>query len=227
MFSMSDGSTPIEPAPAATVLVTRETNTGLEVLLLKRHRDLAFMPGAWVFPGGKVDEGDAGSSDLERARSAAVREVYEEAGIHVVADRLLTFSHWLTPEGVSRRFSTWFFVATLTSESPVTVCGSEIVDHQWITPADALAQHREGGLAMPPPTYVSLWELARHSSLGELYGSLADSQPAKFFPKVIPLQNDLCFLYAGDAGYTTGEPTLPGSRHRTMMVGGILDYQRE
>lgn len=227
MFSMSEGPTAIEPAPAATVLVTRERDAGLEVLLLKRHRDLAFMPGAWVFPGGKVDEDDAGSTDLERARSAAVREVHEEAGIHVVADRLLTFSHWLTPEGVSRRFSTWFFVATLTSESPVTVCGSEIVDYQWITPAHALSQHRAGELAMPPPTYVSLWELARHSSLGKLCDSVAGSEPAQFFPKVIPLQSDLCFLYAGDVGYTTGEPSLPGSRHRTMMVGGILDYKRD
>ncbi len=227
MLPMTDGKTIVEPLPAATVLVLQEGDVDPQVLLLKRHQNLAFMPGAWVFPGGKVDADDAGDDDLERARSAAVREVHEEAGICVVADELLTFSHWLTPEGVNRRFSTWFFVAIVTGDCPVSVCGSEITDSQWITPRAALAQHREGKLAMPPPTYVSLCELARHQSLNELCSHTEARLPPQFFPKVIPAESGLCFLYEGDAGYLTSDPALPGARHRTMMVDGILDYCRD
>ncbi len=227
MFSMTEGKPPVEPLPAATVLVIRDSDAGPLVLLLKRHHELAFMPGAWVFPGGKVDADDAGNNDEERARSAAVREVHEEAGIRIASNQLLTFSHWLTPEGVNRRFSTFFFVAAVTGEPTVTVCGSEIVDHQWIAPEAALAQHLKGQLPMPPPTYVSLCELACHRSLRELWGNVAARVPPRFFPKVIPQQGNLCFLYEGDAGYVTGDPSALDLRHRTMMVDGILDYQRD
>ena len=42
--------------PAATVAPLRDGAHGLEVLLLQRSPALVFAPGAWVFPGGRVDE---------------------------------------------------------------------------------------------------------------------------------------------------------------------------
>ena len=53
--------TPDEPAvawPAATVVMMREGRAGPEVLLLRRNRATGFVPGAWVFPGGRVDAAD-------------------------------------------------------------------------------------------------------------------------------------------------------------------------
>ena len=44
--------------PAATVVLTREGVGGPEVLLLRRNRATGFVPGAWVFPGGRVDAAD-------------------------------------------------------------------------------------------------------------------------------------------------------------------------
>ena len=66
--------------PSATIVVVRDASEGLEVLLLKRNPDLAHMPGAWVFPGGKVDDSDTGETIEERARVAAARELMEEGG---------------------------------------------------------------------------------------------------------------------------------------------------
>ena len=82
---------------AATVLIIRDSNTGPEVLLLQRHPDARNMGGAWMFPGGKVDPDDEGDSELTRARTAAVREIEEEASIAVDPASLVDFSHWLTP----------------------------------------------------------------------------------------------------------------------------------
>ena len=45
-------------APAATVVLIRDGEQGLEVLLARRSSQLAFHGGAWVFPGGLVDRGD-------------------------------------------------------------------------------------------------------------------------------------------------------------------------
>ena len=43
------------PRPAATAVLVRDGTEAPEILLLKRHRSAGFVPGAWVFPGGRVD----------------------------------------------------------------------------------------------------------------------------------------------------------------------------
>ncbi len=84
-----------EPAPtrpAATVLLLRDTPAGLKVLMTRRSLTASFAPGAFVFPGGGIDEADAQYSDCKRVRasqsarqvtdaSAAIRETFEELGV--------------------------------------------------------------------------------------------------------------------------------------------------
>ena len=48
----------VAPLPAATVTLVRDAPRGLEVLMLQRSPNLAFMPGAHVFPGGALDAAD-------------------------------------------------------------------------------------------------------------------------------------------------------------------------
>jgi recombination protein RecT len=84
-----------EPAPllpAATVLLLRDTPDGLQVLMTRRSASASFAPGAYVFPGGRIEEADAVAqavatrrptqSDLQLTQSvAAVRECFEELGV--------------------------------------------------------------------------------------------------------------------------------------------------
>ncbi len=95
---------PVAPRPAATVVLLRPGPAGLEVLLTHRPATMAFAPDVHVFPGGRVDAGDADPSlaprsvrsaveaadalggDLEpepalAAHVAAIRELFEEAGV--------------------------------------------------------------------------------------------------------------------------------------------------
>lgn len=88
--------------PATTILLLRDADTpsGMEVFMLQRHRRSGFLPNAWVFPGGRVDPGDAlhehprvrggdgalAAMGLERPVGvpflvAGVRETFEESGI--------------------------------------------------------------------------------------------------------------------------------------------------
>lgn len=46
------------PKDAATLLVLDRSASGVRVLMGRRRDDLAFNPGAYVFPGGRVDAGD-------------------------------------------------------------------------------------------------------------------------------------------------------------------------
>ena len=66
---------------ASTVLLLRPSALGPEVLLLKRNSDARNMADVWMFPGGKVDEDDYGTSEFERVKAAAVRELEEEADV--------------------------------------------------------------------------------------------------------------------------------------------------
>ena len=69
--------------PASTVVLLRDTEGGLETLMLKRNKALMFAGGLWVFPGGAIDQADidAGQGDPDAAaRIAAAREAQEECG---------------------------------------------------------------------------------------------------------------------------------------------------
>ncbi|MEL6984454.1 MAG: NUDIX hydrolase, partial [Actinomycetota bacterium] len=48
-----------ELLPAATILLLRDSPDGLETFMVVRHHQIDFASGALVFPGGKVDPGDA------------------------------------------------------------------------------------------------------------------------------------------------------------------------
>ena len=66
------------PRPAATVVVLRDSSAGPEVFMVRRHADTAFMGGAYVFPGGRVDAADhEGNSEwcdgVDLAQAASVR----------------------------------------------------------------------------------------------------------------------------------------------------------
>src|SRR3546814_2093543 len=80
MRSMSDAAE-IPPAiPAATVVLLRDGDEGLETLMLHRTSQVAF-GGMWVFPGGRVDPEDRRHEDPDEeaaARRAAAREAKEE-----------------------------------------------------------------------------------------------------------------------------------------------------
>ena len=71
-------SPPVTPRPSATVLLVRDGDPW-ELLLVHRPGGADFAPGAYVFPGGTVHADDRVWDD--EIRAAAVRELFEEAGI--------------------------------------------------------------------------------------------------------------------------------------------------
>ena len=72
-----------ELIPAATVVVLRDAETGLEALMLRRNSKIAF-GGMWVFPGGRVDEEDANKLQVELEREIPLvvvgANIYQYAG---------------------------------------------------------------------------------------------------------------------------------------------------
>lgn len=84
---------PSTPQPASTIVLAREPEDApFEVLLLRRPSEARFAAGAYVFPGGKIDQADADPEVARRlgravggsepaALAAAIRELFEETGL--------------------------------------------------------------------------------------------------------------------------------------------------
>jgi 8-oxo-dGTP pyrophosphatase MutT (NUDIX family) len=218
---------PAVPKDAATVVLLRQTRSGPQAYLLRRHSRMGFAAGMYVFPGGTVDDLDfdetvpwAGPGAARFAAAlkcdpatahalvcAAVRETFEESGVLLAgpsaaaaitdtgdaswerdraalvdrelsfgellrrrslllrADLLAPWAHWITPEFEPRRYDTRFFVAALPrGQTPRDVSG-EADRVSWRSPEAAQGDADAGRIAMLPPTYETLRELAQFSSV--------------------------------------------------------------
>lgn len=205
---------------AATLVLLRDGREGLETLLLRRSPQLDFASGAWVFPGGRVDDADhqqAGGVAERAARIAAVRETQEEAALQVNPDPLVYFAHWTTPVGAPRRYATWFFATALKDADAVVVDGSEIDAFEWVRPATALELHQRGGLPMMPPTFITLQQLSQSRSAAQALDAFAARKPEVYEPKPIICDQEVCFLYPGDSGYADTNVDAPEPHHRFWM----------
>ncbi len=90
---------PVTPRDSASILIIRDGEAhpdygSLQILMVKRHRNVKFAGGAYVFPGGKLDAADRAieeqkerngradvPDDFYGFRYAALREVFEETGL--------------------------------------------------------------------------------------------------------------------------------------------------
>ncbi|MBT8149304.1 MAG: NUDIX hydrolase [Gammaproteobacteria bacterium] len=202
---------------------------GVEALLVQRHRDVSVAGGSWVFPGGKVEQGELSQhANIEQAeKCAAVRECLEEAGIALEVEQLQKFAHWITPTEMPRRFSTGFYIVAIDRNVTVQIDRSEIVEYRWLTPQHAIAQQACGELSLLPPTFVSLHELASMESAAAAVAAFAQSQAKTFLPKIVrdaERQGAACVLYQGDSGYASANPNVAGKQHRLLMGGGGYRY---
>jgi 8-oxo-dGTP pyrophosphatase MutT (NUDIX family) len=224
-------SSGVDAAPAATVVVLRDGEAGLEVLLGRRSSKLAFHGGAWVFPGGRIDPEDyAGApDDLDAAaRRAAAREATEEAGVVVDPDALVHLSNWTTPDIAPKRFATWFFAGPVTGGNAVAD-GGETEKLQWFRPDEALAAHAAGEIELAPPQYVTLLELRRFGTVADAMAAIDAAEAVDYLPRIhfVDGRGAIC-IYSEDVAYDdVGLLDTPGARHRLYLDDRSSRYERD
>jgi len=209
--------------PAATVVIMRDSESGIELLMLRKNSKVAF-GGMWVFPGGKIDETDKvinsdGSVDeLATATSAAVRETFEEAALSVSQENLFWFSHWVPPAITPKRFSTYFFATRLLDGDEVTIDDSEIIEHNWFRPHEAINLRDAGEIELAPPTWVTLNRLISFTSVEDALKDLNAKDPTFYETHIAQSVKGPVAMWLGDAGYEKTDPEMPGERHRLTMT---------
>src|SRR3954447_16056268 len=184
-----------EPRPAATLILLRHggrhTERGLEALMVQRNPGARFMPGAWVFPGGAVDDADRGSAEGPDADEVAHvecarRELGEEAGIGLDGDaELLPWSRWITPEVVPIRFDTRFYIALAPAHASPEPDGEEVVDATWLAPGDAIERHRAGEFELSFPTIKHLEGLLEYASADDAIAAARGREVHAVLPRVV------------------------------------------
>lgn len=152
---------------AATVMLVRDGTEGLEVFMLLRNLRSDFVGGAYVFPGGAVDDGDRspelhpfceGLGDPEASAAlgmasgglgfwvAAIREAFEEAGVLLALDGTGATVRLAPDEHTARRFADHRRTVDDGERSLLEVCrreglrldvGGMHLFSHWITPVGA------------------------------------------------------------------------------------------
>ncbi|MFJ4264439.1 NUDIX hydrolase [Paenarthrobacter nicotinovorans] len=197
--SLPDTTPVSEPRLAASVILLRDTPSGLEVFVQHRVSTMDFAAGMVVFPGGRVDAADqAGwdypaellhshaaawgqssiSSDPAQAQkaagtvlAAAIREVQEEAGLAMEAAALRPWANWITPVDMPKRFDTYFYLAKPAPEAQPRHQTTEAWQSLWMPVSGILASEAEGRLKLMPPTYYLLKELAAFDSVDAVWSA--------------------------------------------------------
>ncbi len=270
---------------AATVLLLREDDAGLQVLLTKRAAGLSFMGGLWVFPGGRMEASDlspelaarsdqaaiadtrsrmlcfdagadADAIDADTARGslmAACRETFEESGVLLArprgggswghdrlarvrarrvaaatdateflrllvdedlvldVERLVYWSHWITPAFESRRFDTRFFALTVPPDQEASVDRGELTHHAWLAEADIREHLASGEMKMAPPTRATLQDLwSSHRRHGGL-AAMLEAERTRIVPPILPKR--------AEVGTTEIEIVLPWDEQYRQLPG--------
>src|SRR5215213_6207203 len=203
--------------------------------MVRRNDKVAFMAGSYVFPGGRVDDGDRPApgaalrpatfsdlSDAEEAayRQAAVRELEEEANVRITVDDVFPFAHWVTPEIEARRYDTRFFVARMPHGQTARHDDSETTALDWLSPAEAIARFQRQEMLLPPPTWTTIRQLAHRTSIEDVL-AWAQSKPiVRVMPGFFKDGDVATLTLPGDPLY----PTIPGwdvpEETRFVLEGG-------
>lgn len=172
------------------------------------------MAGAYVFPGGRVDDADRRPSpgdvpgpsrfrDLSPAeewayRTAAARELREEAGLDVRQRDLEPFAHWVTPEEEPRRYDTRFFAVRLPEGQTARHDEGEATAMAWLSPADALARCEAGEIMLPPPTWTTLKQLRRSATVDDVLAWARATRIVRVQPGLIREKGRTVLTLPGD-----------------------------
>jgi cell division inhibitor SulA len=119
---------------------------------------------------------------------------------------MVPFAHWITPEGVPKRFDTHFLLVAAPVLQLGAHDGAESVEGLWIRPQQALSEAEAGSRTLVFATQMNLRKLARHTSVAEAIAAARTSPVVTVTPQVERLPEGRRRLtIPAEAGYGVSE----------------------
>src|SRR5271157_313939 len=145
--------------------------------------------------------------ELER-HEVSMEQLVRQEDLELACDLLVPFAHWITPEGMPKRFDTYFFIVCAPSDQVAAHDGHELVGARWLTPAEALADADAGRRSIIFPTRMNLAKLGRSLSVDEAIAA-AHAQPVvTVLPRIDRGAKGVVLRIPAEAGYDIVEAPL-------------------
>jgi 8-oxo-dGTP pyrophosphatase MutT (NUDIX family) len=147
----------------------------------------------------------------------------EEYGWTLDAGALVPFARWVTPRVEQRRFDARFFLAVAPPESEDAIHDEkETVTSAWKRPSDAVAEHLEGRIDLPPPTLRTLEELSAYACVADVLAAARARRPPLVRPVFRDLGGTWILALPGDPEHPEPAPVVPGPTRFTMQRGRFV-----
>jgi len=156
--------------------------------------------------------------DRVRADESVFADLLLAERIVLDARAIEEVARFITPVGAPRRFDARFFVAESPHDQEPHHDDREIVDWDWVRPADALARRAAGTFDMMSPTVRMLACLARFTRTAEVMAVARRRLPYRRV-RVIDPQGAYRVVLPGEPGYETAELEVESGWVRLWDVG--------
>ncbi|MBV8697306.1 NUDIX hydrolase [Bradyrhizobium sp.] len=153
-----------------------------------------------------IDAARAGA--IEAAHRAALNErkvtfldVLIANDLRLALDALVPYAHWITPEGMPKRFDTWFFLAAAPPDQLGAHDGRESTDSIWVSPREALAGGDSGRFKLPFPTMRNLIKLGKQARVADALAEATGRPVVTVMPVMTRLNGGRQLVIPREAGY--------------------------
>ena len=154
---------------------------------------------------------DSTAADLERINSLRLAanlqknwfaRLVENEQWCLSLSALCSWSHWITPVLMKRRFDTRFFITDMPPGQTCSPDARETVQGLWLSPLEGLAGNMSGDIPLSPPTLVTLHELSKYRALKDLQFEAANrSWGPTIQPRLVPLTEGAVIVEPWDPMY--------------------------
>lgn len=135
------------------------------------------------------------------AHALSMPELVAAEDLGPACDLLVPFAHWITPEGMHKRFDTLFYLVAAPPDHLAVHDGHESVDSVWTTPADAEADAEAGRRSIIFPTLMNLQKLGRSADVASALDAARRAPVVPVLPRVVDTPGGKRLRIPREAGY--------------------------
>jgi 8-oxo-dGTP pyrophosphatase MutT (NUDIX family) len=225
VHQMFGGSIPSEESLAFWIAGIRELFEESGVLLTYDQKGNLFQPKNSVERERFLDY----RGHLQKGK-LTFYQLAQKEGLLLAMDQLHYYAHWITPEAMSQRFDTRFFLALHTIGQEASHDEKETIAGLWLTPQKALAENLEGEVVLSPPTLKTLEDLSRFKTINDLFDSIKTTEIRPILPILTKISDQSFILFPWDAEYEMfqrgevpnhidhGRPSQPGDNTTRVIL---------
>jgi 8-oxo-dGTP pyrophosphatase MutT (NUDIX family) len=132
---------------------------------------------------------------------ATFPQILADNDVSLALYQLVPYAHWITPEGMSKRFDTWFFLASVPPAQIGAHDGRESTDSIWLSPREAVAGGESGRFKLPFPTTRNLIRLGKQKNVKAAIEDASGRPVVTVTPIMTKLNGGLQLRIPREAGY--------------------------